>query len=109
MKNNIKNEFKFKLSVNIIYFVLSLAGLSILFIFPPRKLLFNNKSKNYNTKIFLFKEFVRSIYENINKPFIQNISLINENNNESCNDEELIIKHQHYGNFSSFYGKGIKL
>ena len=108
MKNNIKNEFKFKLAGTIIYFVLSLAGLSILFIFPPRKLLFNSKSKNYNTKIFLFKEFVRSIYENINKPFIQNISLINENNNESCNDEELIIKHQHYGNFSSFYGKGIK-
>ena len=106
MENRKKN---FNLIVTLLYFIISLPGFSILFIFPPRKLLFNKNDKNYENKIYLFKNFVKNIYENINKPFIQNISLIDENRNEKCNDDEkLIIEHQHYGNFSNFYGKGIK-
>ena len=96
-------NFKYKLLGILFYFIFSLAGLSILFIFPPRKLLFT-ESENDKIKQNLFKDFVKITYENINKPLIKNMTLTPEN--VSCEEgfEELIIKNQYYGNFSKFYG-----
>jgi len=104
MENIKKKEYKFKIICNILYLIISLPGLSILFSFPPRYLLFNKKSKNFQNIFDLYKTFVKSIYENINKPFINNVTI---STNNSCPDnfEVLFIKNEHFGNFSKFFGK----
>ena len=104
MGNNNGKEFYYKIAGIILYFIFSLSGLSILLYFSPRSLLFNEKSKEDKNKLFLFKNFITIIYENINKNFIYNISLTNEN--EECPDdfEVLSIENQYYGHFIKFYG-----
>ena len=103
MENMKKREYTFKIACNILYLIFSLPGLSILFYFPPRYLLFNKKSKNFQNLFFLYKSFVKSIYENLNKPFIKNVTI---SNNNSCpeNFEVLFIENEHFGKFSKFYG-----
>ena len=103
MESMKKREYKFKIVFNILYLIICLPGLSILFYFPPRYLLFNKNSKNFKNIIYLYKTFVKSIYENINKPFINNITI---SNNNSCpnNYEVLFIENDYYGKFSKFYG-----
>ena len=104
MTNTIKNAFIYKLVGVILYFFFSLGGISILLLFPPKDLLFNEKSKEKKIKLNLYKNFAKSIYENINTPLIKNFILTEDN--ESCpeNFEKLIIKNQYLGNFSKFYG-----
>jgi len=98
-----KSEYKFRIAFNILYLIISLPGLSILFFFPPRYLLFNKKSKNFQNIFYLYKTFVKSIYENINKTFIKNVTITNHT---SCpeNFEVLFIQNEHFGYFSKFYG-----
>ena len=104
MITEIKNEFKYKSIGIILYFIINTVGLSILFLFSPRNLLFNGNSKIEKIKINLYKNFAKNIYDNINTPLIKNLTLTNDN--ESCpqNFEKLYIKNQYYGNFSKFYG-----
>ena len=104
MTYSIKNAFEYKLLGIILYFFSSLAGLSILFLFPPRYLLFNEKSEEEKIKLNLYKNFAKNIYENINTPLIKNLTLTEDN--ESCpeNFEQLIAKNQYQGNFTKFYG-----
>ena len=103
MAFRIGKKYRYKILGVILYLVFSLAGLSILFIFPPRKLLFT-ENENDKIKLKLFKDFAKMTYENIDKPLIQNMTLTQEN--EPCEEgfEELIIKNQYNGNFSKFYG-----
>ena len=98
-----KNEYKFRTVCAILYLIFSLPGLSILFFFPPRYLLFNKKSKNFQNIFYLYKTFVKSIYENLNKPFIKNVTI---SNTGYCppNFEVLFIENEHFGKFSKFYG-----
>ena len=98
-----KKEFKFRIVSIILYLIFSLPGLSILFYFPPRYLLFNKKSKNFQNIFYLYKTFVKSIYENLNKPFIKNVT-ISKNNSCPENFEVLFIENEHFGKFSKFYG-----
>ena len=104
MKN--KSEFfsKYKIIVIILYFFFSLPGLSILFLFPPQKLLFNENSEDDKIKLSLFKFFVKNIYENIKKPLIKEMIFTEENEACPTDFEELVIVNQYYGNFSKFYG-----
>ena len=104
MPNKINNEFTYKITVILLYFIISLSGLSILFIFSPRKLLLNDNSEDFKSKIFLFKDFAKNIYENINTPLIKNITLTKENEECPKNFKPLVIKNQYYGNFTKFYG-----
>ena len=103
MGKNIKNQSIYK-SIGIIsYVIFSLLGLSILFNFSPRELLFTNSYID-ELKRSLFKDFVKMVYDNINTPLIKKIQFSVEN--ESCPEgfETLYMKHQYYGNFSKFYG-----
>ena len=104
MTNTIKNAFEYKLIGVILYFFSSLAGLSILFLYSPSSLLFNENSKIEIIKLNLYKDFAKNIYDNINTPLIKNLTLTKDN--ESCpeNFELLMAKNQYYGNFSKFYG-----
>ena len=104
MGNKNGKELQYKIAGIIIYCIFSLSGLSILLYFSPRSLLFNEKSEDDINKLFLFKNFITMIYENINKSFIYNISLTNEN--EECPEdfEILSIENQYHGHFMKFYG-----
>jgi len=104
MQNKKNNYLKYKIICIILYFIISLSGLSILFLFLPRKILLNENSENFKTQIFLFKDFARSIHENINSSLIKNLTLTKENEECPKNFKPLIIKNQYYGNFSKFYG-----
>ena len=75
MTYSIKNAFEYKLLGIILYFFSSLAGLSILFLFPPRYLLFNEKSEEEKIKLNLYKNFAKNIYENINTPLIKKFNI----------------------------------
>lgn len=104
MRNKIKNEFKYKLIGILLYFIFSLGGLSLLFIFKPRELLFTENDKD-KTRQILFRDFVKIAYENINKPLIKNMTVIR--GNEDCKEpdfEKLVITNQYLGNFTKFYG-----
>ena len=96
-----KKDFIQKLTSIILYIILNLIGFPIIFLFPPRYLLFNEKSEKDKIKLILFRDFSKSIYENINTPLIKNLTL----NEEDCPDnfETLTIKNQYYGNFTKFY------
>ena len=102
LKRKIK-ELIYKFIGIIFYFIFSLAGLSILFIFPPKKLLFTDSYED-EVKQELFKNFVKIVYDNINKPLIKEMQYSKEN--EPCPDgfEELIVDNEYYGKFSKFYG-----
>ena len=104
MTNSIKNAFYYKLLGVILYFFSSLAGLSILFLYPPKYLLFNENSEEEKIKLDIYKDFAKNIYENINTRLIKNLTLTEDN--ESCPDnfEQLKIKNQYYGDFTKFYG-----
>lgn len=104
MKIKIENDLKYKLIGIILYFIVSLAGLSIIFNFSPKNLLFNEDSTEDKYKLYFFKDFAKTIYENINKPFIKNITLTMEN--EECpNDFEILsIENEYYGHFNKFFG-----
>ena len=104
MYNKNNNYLKYKIICIILYFIISLSGLSILFLFLPRKILLNENSENFKTQIFIFKDFAKSIHENINTSLIKNLTLTKENEECPLNFKPLIIKHQYYGNFSKFYG-----
>ena len=104
MTNTIKNAFAYKLVGVILYFFFSLGGISVLLLFSPKDLLFNENSKIKQIKLNLYKDFAKNIYENINTPLIKNLTITEDN--EICpeNFEELIVKNQYLGNFSKFYG-----
>ena len=95
---------KYKLIGIILYLIISLVGFSILFIFSRSNILFSNNSKEDKYKIYLFKNFVKDIYTNLNKSFIQNITLTEENKTCPEGFEELLIENQYNGKFSKFYG-----
>ena len=104
MTIKIKNEFVYKLISIILSLIINTVGLSILFLFSPRNLLFNGNSKMDKIKLNLYKDFAKNIYDNINTPLIKNLTLTNDNENCPENFEKLNIKNQYYGNFSKFYG-----
>ena len=101
--NKIKNEFQYKIIGIILYLFSSLAGLSILFLCSPRKLLFDENIETENIKLNLYKNFAKNIYDNINTPLIKNITLTKDNENCPKNFEPLILN-IYYGKFSKFYG-----
>jgi len=96
-----KKVFIQKIISIILYVIFNLIGFPLLFLFSPRNLLYNEKSENDKIKLILFRDFSKSIYENINTPLIKNL-IITE---EACpnNYETLTIKNQYYGNFTKFY------
>ena len=67
-------------------------------------MLFKENSEVDKIKLYLFKDFAKSIHENINTSLIKNLTLTEDG--ESCpeNFEQLKITNQYYGNFSKFYG-----
>ena len=85
------------------YFIFSLSGLSIIFIFSPKKLLFSNSYED-EIKQDLFKTFVKIVYDNINKTLIKEIQYSKENETCQTGFEELIVDNEYYGKFSKFYG-----
>ena len=103
MIKKIKNQRKYKFIGILLYLIFSLSGFSILFIFPPKKLLFENTEID-EIKKNLFKNFLKIVYDNINSGFIKNITFTQEN--EDCPEEFDILttENQYYGNFSKFYG-----
>ena len=103
MTLKIKDDIKYRLTAIILYFVLNVVSFSLLFLFPPRKLLFND-SKEDKIKQILYKDFAKSIYENINTKLIKNLTLTEDNEECPENLEPLIIKNQYYGNFTKFFG-----
>jgi hypothetical protein len=105
MKKIIKHEFYYKLSGTIIYFILSLPGLSILFLFPVRKLLLDENSKEFQITKYLLNDFSKIIHENINTSLIKNILVTGENEECPENFTMLSIKNEYYGNFTKFFGK----
>ena len=102
--NKFKNENKYKILGIFLYFFSSLAGLSILFLYSPRKLLLDENKETEIIKLNLYKDFAKSIYDNINTPLIKNLILTKDNENCPKNFEKLILKNQYFGNFSKFYG-----
>ena len=103
MNGNTNHQFIYK-SVGIIsYIIFSLLGLSILFNFSPRTLLFTSSIKD-ELKRNLFKDFLKMVYDNINSPLIKEIQFSLEN--EPCPEgfEALKAEHQYHGTFSKFYG-----
>ena len=102
-KKEHKKEKIYKFIGIIFYFIFSLSGLSILFIFPPKKFLFANSYED-EVKKELYKNFVKIVYDNINKPLIKDIQYSKENEPCPTGFEELIIANEYYGNFSKFYG-----
>ena len=104
MNNEINFFTKYKKIALILYSIISLPGLSIIFLFPPKTLLFIENSVNDRMKQSLFKDFVKNIYENIKKHLIKEIRFSEENKPCPDNFEELVIINQYYGNFTKFYG-----
>ena len=105
MTFKIKNkEFNYQLTGILVYFIINIAGLSILLLYYPRYLLFNEKSKEEKIKLKLYKDFAKNIYGNINTPLIKNLTLTKDNENCPENFEQLKAKNQYYGNFTKFYG-----
>ena len=102
--NKIKNELQYKILGIILYLFSSLAGLSILFVCSPRKLLFDENIETEKIKLNLYKNFAKSIYDNINTPIIKSITVTKDNENCPKNFETLTIKNQYNGKFSKFYG-----
>ena len=102
--NKIKNELQYKILGIILYLFSSLAGLSILFVCSPRKLLFDENIETEKIKLNLYKNFAKSIYDNINTSLIKSITLTKDNENCPKNFETLTIKNQYNGKFSKFYG-----
>ena len=102
LKRKLK-ELIMKIVGAIFYFIFSLSGLSILFLFPPKKFIFTNSYED-ELKQELYKNFCKIVYDNINKPLIKEIQYSKEN--EPCPNgfEELIIDNEYYGKFSKFYG-----
>ena len=96
--------FKYKIIIIILYLIIGILGLPLLFIFPPRKFLFKDDSEDDENKKYLFQNFVSEIYDNINKPLINNITLTKDNEECPKDYETLKIGHQYYGNFLHFYG-----
>lgn len=90
-----------KLISIIIYAILNLIIFPFIFLFSPSFLLFNEKSEKDKIKLILYRDFSKSIYENINTPLIKDLILTEED----CPDnyETLTIKNQYYGNFTKFY------
>ena len=105
MKKRIKNEFYYKVSGIMLYFILSLPGLSILFLFPVRKLLLDENSKEFQITKYLLNDFSKIIHENINTSLIKNILVTGENEECPENFTMLSIKNEYYGNFTKFFGK----
>ena len=105
MKKKIKYEFYYKISGIILYFILSLPGLSILFLFPVRKFLLDENSTVFKIETFLLNDFSKIIHENINTSLIKNITVTGENEECPENFTILSIKNQYYGNFTKFFGK----
>ena len=103
MKIKIENEYKYKSAGIISYLILSLTGLSILFIFPPNELLFTNSYKD-NVRKNLFKDFVKLVYQNINTPLIKKFQVSKLNDSCPIGYEEIKVKNEYYGEFSRFYG-----
>ena len=104
MQNKKKYESCYKKTGIILYFIVSLSGLSILLLFPPSTLLLNKNSNDFKTKVFLLQNFGKSIHENINTSLIKNITLMKENEECPENFSTLSIKNQYYGNFTKFFG-----
>ena len=103
MSFKIKNDFEYKLAALIIYLILNLSGLSILFLFSPKNLLFKN-SRDDKIMQKIFKDFAKNIYENINTPLIKNLTLSEEGEECPENFKPYVAKNQYYGNFTKFYG-----
>ena len=105
MKKIIKYEFYYKIFGIILYFIISLPGLSILFLFPVRKFLLDENSTVFKIETFLLNDFSKIIHENINTSLIKNITVTGENEECPENFTILSIKNQYYGNFTKFFGK----
>jgi hypothetical protein len=100
----IKHSFEYKLIGIILYFFVSLAGISIILLYSPKYLLFNEQSKEEKIKLNLYKDFSKNIYENINTPLIKNLTLTEDGKDCPKNFELLKIKNQYNGHFVKFYG-----
>ena len=98
-----KKYFRMKIIILVLYLVFCLVGLPLIFIFPPRKFLFDEDSQDYADKFYLFKNFVSDVHDNINKKLIENMTLTKENEECPAGFETLVIKHQYYGNFTHFF------
>ena len=95
---------KRKIIILVFYSVFCLIGLPLIFIFPPRKFLFKDDSADDADRMFVFKNFVSEIHDNINKNLIQNMTYTKENEECPSDFETLVIKHQYYGNFTHLFG-----
>ena len=103
MSTKIKNQCKYKCAGILLYFIFSLAGLTILFIFPPKDLLFDNTEID-EIKQKLFKDFIKIVYDNINAGIIKNMTFTEENVPCPSGFDTLNIENQYHGYFSKFYG-----
>ena len=104
MKYTIKHSFEYKLIGIILYFCFSLSGISIILLYSPKNLLFNEKTEEEKIKLNLYKDFSKNIYENINTPLIKNLTLTEDGKDCPHNFELLKIKNQYNGHFRKFYG-----
>ena len=104
MKYTIKHSFEYKLIGLFLYFCFSLAGISIILLYSPKKLLFDEKIKEEKIKLNLYKDFSKNIYENINTRLIKNLTLTEDGKDCPQNFESLKIKNQYNGHFRKFYG-----
>ncbi len=104
MIKNTKNSFEYKIIGTILYFLLSLGGISLILLFSPRNLLFDVNSKEQKIKLNLYKNFAKTIYEIIQTPLIKNLTLTEDGKECPDNFETLKTKNQYYGNFTKFYG-----
>ena len=95
---------KRKIIILVFYSVFCLIGLPLIFIFPPRKFLFKDDSADDADRMFVFKNFVSEIHDNINKNLIQNMTYTKENEECPSDFETLVVKHQYYGNFTHLFG-----
>jgi len=99
-----KKYFRRKIIILVFYLIFCLIGLPLIFIFPPRKFLFKDNSVDDADRMFVFKNFVSEIHDNINKNLIQNMTLTKENEECPSGFETLVVKHQYYGNFTYLFG-----
>ena len=103
MPNKIKNEFKFKIIIIIVYFFINTMCFSFLFFLVPRSLLLNEKEELNKIKLILFKDFAKDIYENIKTPLIKNFILTDFESDCPKKSKPLAVKNQYYGNFTKLY------
>ena len=99
-----KKYFRRKIIILVFYLIFCLIGLPLIFIFPPRKFLFKDNSVDDANRMFVFKNFVSEIHDNINKNLIKNMTLTKENEECPSDFETLVVKHQYYGNFTYLFG-----